>query len=209
VTVPYSPEYADLESNTPFMRRLAELTDGKFHTEADEELREIIKSGELFRDAPSTTRALLPFWFWLVFAAAVLLLFDVAIRRIAIELTEVRTAGRRFWAGLRHQPLADEESAGLGQLLRRKAAVGEQIDRGRAARRFEAAPTSPAEPAPLGADDYVTSNPSGPPPVAPPAGDRRTEQPAEEDDAFARLRKAKERAKHKKKPGEEDDRGRQ
>ena len=36
VTVPYSPEFADLESNTPLLRRLAEMTGGNFATESPE-----------------------------------------------------------------------------------------------------------------------------------------------------------------------------
>jgi hypothetical protein len=193
VTVPYSPEFADLESNTPLMRRLAETTGGRFHTETDEDLRKLLDTDDLFREAPATVRALLPFWYWLVFAAGLLLLFDVAVRRIAVEWAEVRSVSRKAWANLRHQEVAAEESAGLGRLLRRKAAVGEEIDRGRAARRFEPTGT-PSDPAPAGADEYVSQAPGGssPPPAARPAPD----QPAEaEEDTFDKLRKARDRAR--------------
>ncbi len=193
VTVPYSPEFADLESNTPLMRRLAETTGGRFHTETDEDLRKLLDTDDLFREAPATVRALLPFWYWLVFAAGLLLLFDVAVRRIAVEWAEVRSASRKAWAYLRHQEVAAEESAGLGRLLRRKAAVGEEIDRGRAARRFEPTGT-PSDPAPAGADEYVSQAPGGssPPPAARPEPD----QPAEaEEDTFDKLRKARDRAR--------------
>ncbi len=207
VTVPYSPEFADLESNTPLLRRLADLTGGEFHTESEEDLRNLVQSGELFRDAPSTTRALLPFWYWLVFAAGVLLLFDVAVRRVAVEWKEVRTASGKAWAGLRRQAEAGEESAGLGRLLQRKAAVGEAIDRDRSARRFE--PTRPpSEPAPAGADEYVERTPSGQPPP-PPAASRPEDRPAEEEeDTFTKLRKARDRARRQQQRDDEEGRDR-
>jgi len=204
VTVPYSPEFADLESNTPLMKRLAELTGGQFHTESEEDLNQWIKSGEVYRNAPNTTRALLPFWFWLVFAAAVLLLFDVGVRRIALEWSEVRFGAIKFWAGLRKREVVDTESAGLDKLLRRKAATADVIDRSRATRKFDPSAAPAADPAPAGADEYASRAPSGPtgaPPVAP-----RAEQPAEEEDAFAKLRKAKERAKHQRQKRQDDER---
>jgi hypothetical protein len=203
VTVPYSPEFADLESNTPLMRRLAEMTGGKFHTEADEDLQQLLASGDLFREAPVTVRALLPFWYWLVFAAGLLLLLDVATRRIAIEWAEVRTASRKVWANLRQQDVVAEESAGLGRLLRRKAAVGEVIDRDRSARRFEPTGT-PSDAAPAGADEYVSAIPGGS--AAPPVARRADEPPAEEEeDTFSKLRKAKERARRQQQQRGEGD----
>jgi uncharacterized membrane protein len=205
VTVPYSPEFADLESNTPLLRRLAEMTGGQFHTEAEEDLQGLLASGALFREAPTTVRALLPFWFWLVFAAGLFLLCDVAVRRIAIEWNEVRTASARVWAGLRHHPEVVEESAGLGRLLQRKAAVGEAIDRGRATRRFEPG-ESPSEPAPAGADEYVSAIPSG---SAPPPSSRADERPLpEEEDTFAKLKKARDRARKQTRTDDDPNRDR-
>ena len=197
VTVPYSPEFADLESNTPMMKRLAELTGGQFHTESSEDLQEWIRSGEIFREAKNTTRALLPFWFWLVFAAAVLLLVDVCVRRIALEWGEVRFAALRFWGGLRRKDVVDEESAGLDKLLRRKAATVDVLDRGRATRKFDPTTTSVADPAPAGADEYASRAATGPP-IATPIATRPERAEPVEDDAFEKLRKAKERAKHQR-----------
>ena len=193
VTVPYSPEFADLESNTPMMKRLADLTGGTFHEEGTPELREWLDSGSVFRKAPSTTRALLPFWFWLVFAAAVLLLIDVATRRISLEWLEVRTASTRFWRSLRQPSEVAEESAGLGQLLRRKASVEELQQRQRATRRFDPDAVPTAEPAPEGADDYAARiESSAPPPSATPI---REPEPVEEEDTFTKLKKARDRAR--------------
>jgi uncharacterized membrane protein len=206
VTVPYSPEFADLESNTPLLKRISDMTGGQFHTEADDQLQALLDSGALFREAPATVRALLPFWYWLVFAAGLLLLLDVATRRIAIEWSEVRNASRKAWASLRHQEVVVEDSAGLGRLLRRKAAVGEVIDRGRAARRFEPSGT-PSDPAPAGADEYVSAIPGSQ--AQPPAARRSDDAPVEEEeDTFAKLRKAKERARKQTRTDDEQNRDR-
>ena len=193
VTVPYSPEFADLESNTPLMKRLADLTGGTFHEEATPELREWLESGGVFRKAPSTTRALLPFWFWLVFAAAILLLIDVGTRRISLEWLEVRTASTRFWRSLRQSREVAEESAGLSQLLRRKASIEETEQRKRSSRRFDPDAVPTAEAAPEGADDYAARTESAaPPPTATPI---RQPEPVEEEDTFTKLRKARDRAR--------------
>lgn len=195
VTVPYSPEFADLESNTPLMRQLAQITGGQFHTEDD--LTKWLATGDVFRPAPETVKAILPFWFWLVFTASLLLLFDVAIRRIALEWVEVRTAGLRFWRALRASEPWAAEGGALDRLQRRKVAVDETLARARAERRFDSTGAPPSDPAPAGADEYAARTPTGPPPNLPVA--RRTEDaPPEEDDAFSRLQKAKKRARHQR-----------
>jgi uncharacterized membrane protein len=181
VTVPYSPEFADLESNTPLMKRLAEQTGGHFHT--DEGLGALESGDEWFRPAPATVRAVLPVWHWLVFAAGMLLLADVSVRRISLERGDLR----KLWAWMKRKP-AEAEPAELDSLLRRAQAV-----RGRSARRFEAG--AGAGPAPAGADEFggtfsrdaQRSETPTPPPAAQP----------EEDDPLARLRKARDRARHR------------
>jgi hypothetical protein len=62
-----------------------------------------------------------------------------------------------------------------------------------------------AEPPPAGADDYAARTSSDPPLAPPPAGDREVAKPAA-DDPFERLRKAKERAKHRREGEDEADR---
>ena len=194
VTVPYSPEFADLESNTPLLRKLTEITGGQFHTEASEDLEALLKSGDLFRPAPQQTRAVLPFWFWLVFAAAFLLLLDVAVRRIAVEWAEVRRFGDRVWGTLRRQPVTAADDAALGQLLRRKAEVGDRL---KATRRFDPTASPTTEPAPAGADEFARRMGDAPPPTASPAGDRQAAPPPTDDDPMERLRQARDRARRR------------
>jgi hypothetical protein len=193
-TVPYSPEFGDLESNTPLLKRLAELTGGTAHAETDEELAELIRTGELFREAPSTVRAILPFWFWLVFFAGLLLVVDVGVRRISVDPNEVRTGARRAWAKLRAKPVMADDPAGLGRLLQRKAAVEEERAKQKAGRKFDwGVGPPPTEEAPKGADEFAADLPKAP--LPPPLPERPSEQKkAEPEDFFTRMQKAKKRA---------------
>jgi uncharacterized membrane protein len=199
VTVPYSPEFADLETNPALLKRLAEITGGKEYAEGDEE--KVAKSGDVFRDAPKTVRALLPFWFWLVFAAGVLLVFDVGVRRVSLEPAEVRAAAVAVWTKLRSKaakPAAASE--GLDRLRRAKEAVGERIEQERAGRRFDPTAAPPAD-APVQTADELASAP--PPPVmASPPPPPRLDKPPEGDDFFTRMHKAKKRAQTDKPDGE-------
>jgi uncharacterized membrane protein len=202
VTVPYSPEFSDLESNTPLMERLAKLTDGQFVLESDSS--KMIQQANVFRDAPSTLKSLRPFWFWLVFAAAVLLLLDVGIRRISLESTELRNAFARFWGKLRNQEVSLEDDASLGRLLQRKAVVSAAMDKNKATRKFDPNSVTVAEPAPAGADEYAAK--SGSPAETSRQPQRIEDKPEvdDQDDPLTRLKKAKQRAKHQQNKRDED-----
>lgn len=202
VTLPYSQEFADLDTNTTLLKQLAEITGGRYHTDDAAELDELAKSSDLFREAPKTSRAYQPFWYWLVFAAGVLLLFDIGVRRVAVEWPEVKALAAGFWSKLREAP--DLEAATtLGQLQRRKQEIDERIERERAARRFDPS-AAPSEPAPKGADAGPSDGPRPLPPAPPPRTDAKKPADAEAD-MFSRLKKARDRAEHKRdKPDEPD-----
>jgi uncharacterized membrane protein len=199
VTISYSPEFADLETNTTLLRNLARITGGNVYSEEPKALNNLAASGELYRRAPEGTRALLPLWYWLVFLAAALLLLDVGVRRISLEPAEVRYAAERTWARMRKKQEARataEEDAFLQRLRQTKAVVGESLEREKAGRKFE--PTGPvAGPPPPGADEGVPAGPSvfGPAPPPPPPT-TKPEEPA--DDYLSKLREAKKRAPHEK-----------
>ncbi|MBA4189075.1 MAG: hypothetical protein C0467_13840 [Planctomycetaceae bacterium] len=191
VTVPYSPEFADLEPNPALLRHLAELTGGVVYVEDDAELEKVARSGSVFRPAPSTTKALLPFWASLILAAGVLLVCDVAVRRISLEPRALWSAAVQHWRHLRTRFAVEPESAGLGQLLRVKEAVAEVIKENRTYRRDEFPPDEePSEPPP--ADTGGSPKPS--PPSIPPA-DTGTPEPDVADDYLSRLNKAKRRGR--------------
>jgi hypothetical protein len=199
VTISYSPEFADLETNTALLKDLARITGGKVYGEDPKSFANVSASGELYRPAPEGARALLPLWYWLVFVAAVGLLFDVGVRRISLEPADVRQAAARTWARVRKKQEARataEEDAFLQRLRQKKAVVGENLEREKAGRKFE--PTGPAAvPPPAGADEGVPAGPSvfsPAPPPPPPAA--QPEEPA--DDYLSKLRQAKKRAPHEK-----------
>jgi uncharacterized membrane protein len=193
VTVPYSPEFADMESNAPLLEKLRSATGGSTFGDDDAELARAAASGEVFRRtglAPSRTSQ--PIWYWLLLLCGVLLFFDVAVRRIAIDATEVVTVAERTWERLRGRavvPVAAPQF--LERLSSRKAQVDETFERLRGARRFESAETMGSG-APQGADEALASAPRPATMTARPAGlePKKEEEPA---DYASRLLKAKQR----------------
>jgi uncharacterized membrane protein len=185
VTIPYSPEFADLESNTALLKKLAGITGGEVWNETDAALKAVIDKNQVFRPAPANARSLQPFWFWLVLLAGAGLLLDVAIRRISLEPEEVFSRVHYWWESLRGRREALEKTpAFIARLKQRK---GEAIDERKTRRRFEAeVGEGAALPPPAGADTMPEHKPTAlPKPTAPePKG----------DDAHARLMRAKRKA---------------
>lgn len=200
VTISYSPEFADLESNTTLLKNLARITGGNVYEEDQKSLTNLAASGELYRPAPEGSRALLPLWYWLVFLAGAGLLIDVGVRRISLEPHELRLAAERTWSKVRKQKQAKaaaEEDAFLARLRQKKAVVEESLEREKAARKFE--PAGPTiDPPPPGADEGVPAGPAvfSPKPPPPPLTETKADEP--DEDYFSKLRKAKGRAPHEK-----------
>ena len=195
VTVSYSPEFADLETNATLLKTLARITGGNVYSEDAKALRDLAASGDIYRPAPETVRALLPLWYWLVFAACLLLLLDVANRRITIERHEAMTTAARWWARLRKKraaKAAEGTDEFIARLRSKKVATAETLENEKASRKFEAGPTPTA--APTGGADAMADKPPPPaftpPPLPPPP------KPAAEEEAdyFSKLRAAKKRA---------------
>ena len=197
VTVPYSPEYVDLESNVALLKEISERTGGQYFEEPNETTNpaELVRLAEFFRKGPEVVRSVLPFWFWLIFTAGLLLLVDVAARRLSLEGKEVRAWATRSWALVRRKPApAEADDAGmLGQLGQRKAKLDDTVQKQKTARKFEADADATAAPGPTGADDYASSRPTGPalptaPPTPPPTDD-------DGDDFMTRMKKARDRGR--------------
>jgi uncharacterized membrane protein len=187
VTIPYSPEFSDMEPNTALMEELAALTGGRTYSDDEAALLGAARSGDVFRPGLALTKSLQPIWFWLVFASCVLLLFDVAVRRIAIDPVVVIAATQRLWDRLRGTAAPREGAVEFFERLRsRKAQVGQAIDQGRAARRFEGEGITAAPPS-LSADE-PKPRPAPKPAAAPPPA------PEAKEDYASRLMRAKRRA---------------
>jgi hypothetical protein len=131
VTLPYSPEFADLESNTPLLERIAEMSSGRTYEDDAEALAEAAKAGEVFRPPVVRSRSSLPFHYWLLFLAAALLFLDVAARRLAFDAEQTAEQARHLWARLRGTPLPPPQKSEVVERLQARPAAA------RAGRRFE------------------------------------------------------------------------
>jgi uncharacterized membrane protein len=194
VTVPYSPEFADLESNPPLLKRLSALTGGQVYEDNDQSLADVAASGEIFRlRGLPPSRNLQPIWYWLLMLAGIVLFFDVAVRRISVDPRELAAAAQRGWDRVRGRAaVAAEPVQFLERLKTRKAQIAESLDRGRTTRRFEPGET-PATAPPPGAHEIPTATSgtaSARPAPRPPAELKPEEEPA---DYATRLLKAKKR----------------
>ncbi len=165
VTLPYSPEFSEPETNAPLLERLRAITGGASYADTDEALAKAAADGVVFRPAGQMDRSLQPAWQWLLLLAALLLFLDVAVRRVSLDVPKAREAAWRTWARLRGIPLPPDNPEVLERLQGRKARTAAALDRGRAARRFEA--TGAHGPAPAGADATDPPPAPGGKPAAP------------------------------------------
>ena len=137
VTLPYSPEFVDLESNTTLLDNIADMTGGKIYDEGS--LTETAKEGTVFRSPEERSRFSLPFHYGLLLLAALLLLLDVAARRLAFSPNEVAEQSKYLWARLRGFPLPPP--AQREAVLRLRARPGAPPLAGdRGTQRFEGTP---------------------------------------------------------------------
>jgi uncharacterized membrane protein len=148
VTIPYSPEFADFESNSALLEKLREMTGGQTISEdllakaaeANNEaaIAQAKLAEEVFRTGLPQFRNLQPVWHWLILLTTILLFFDVAVRRIAIQPAEVLAASQSVWGRLRGRTAqAVQVDQFIDRLQSRKAKVSETLDQLRAAKRFE------------------------------------------------------------------------
>jgi hypothetical protein len=204
VSVPYSDEYRELRSNPAALETIASLTDGTrnfFKTFPDgrpDERRTVDSVDHFRRDAGLINpRAFTDLWPTLLWLAAVLFLFDVAVRRIAPDVDRIRKSVADQWKKLRGKEVVPATEY-MEKLKSRKAEVGDQIDRSRAATRFEAPPPSESSPvageplldpfAPPRSPDAQRKGPAGGPGLAP-SGPK----PDQPDSYTNRLLKAKQK----------------
>jgi len=192
VTIPYSPEFAEMESNPALLEKIRQITGGQHYAEDAAALARAAQTpSEVFRAMPMGHLSLQPLWHWLVALAGAVLLLDVAVRRIAFEPTVVWTKGVAVWERLRgREPVTTKADAFMERLKSRKAQVGESIEKEKAQKRFEAT----AGATPIVSDAGATGmtqeqgKPKPPPPPKPGA------KPKEAEDYATRLMKAKKRA---------------
>ena len=198
VTIPYSPEFAEMEPNNALLEKIRSETGGEAYLETDKELTRVAKSGEIFRPIPFSRSSLQTLWAWFVFLAGLCLLGDVAVRRIAIDPLVVWAKATAVWERLRGHAVV-EATATLERLKSRKMQAAEAIAKEHAARRFETDEDVPVVP-PVSS---ATAGPAAPPrPVAKP---KPTAPRKQETEGFAeRLMKAKKRALEEREKKDKD-----
>jgi uncharacterized membrane protein len=188
VTIPYSPEFAEMESNPALLEKLREITGGMRYDDSDEALKRVAKSGEVFRPVPQSQPTLQALWPWFVLLTALCLLFDVAVRRVAVPLEAVTAQAQAVWLKLRGTPQEPKPAEFLERLRSRKAAVGESLDKEKTARKFDAPEGAPSN-APMSGVPSATAPPS---PKSPPPAPAKKEEVL---DFATRLKRAKEQAR--------------
>jgi uncharacterized membrane protein len=181
LAVPYSPEFATVEDNEGLLHRIAEITGGRVLDE------KALATTNLFVHDGSYARRLQPMWHWLLFLAAIMLVTDAALRRIAVDPMAAVRQGKRMVEQIRgEKEISPTSQEYLGRLRQGKAAAA--VPQGPAAvvdvaaRRFEA----PAD---------FASQPEPPPTVRPAASEPTKPAATDADDFAARLMKAKQKAR--------------
>jgi hypothetical protein len=194
VTISYSPEFNDLESNPALMTKLSKITGGNIYLESDAQFKKIISGEELFRPGLATSRSLQTVWPWLVFLAGCALLADVGTRRINLDPQELNTYAQQAWNKLRTVEMAESKSDDfLNRLRQKKTEVAETIDQGKSERKFEATLGNPATYVPPPGADSILDNPAAPV-LKPKPATTETKPTDKTDDFFSKLKKAKKRA---------------
>lgn len=193
VTLPYSPEFSDMETNTPLLERIRDITGGQMYEDDAIALADAVKSGQVFRAVPERTRSSLPFFHWLLFLAAGLLLCDVAVRRLAVNMDEVSDFCARVWARLRGMPLPPVLQSNVPARLGVRPVSAGLARPERAGRRFESEGIAPA-PGVVDASAPGLPKPTKPGPAGKPGVPPPVQPEAQTGDAMDRLMKAKKRA---------------
>lgn len=176
LAVPYSPEYRAAGADLSLLDRLARLTGGGPLGEP---------AGAFAHDLPAADRAQ-DIWRGLLLVVALLFPLDVAIRRVMLGRQDLRKA--RAWLAARLPAVGRGQAAGervLGQLWQARQRARERQARSR------------PEVRPPG-HKPGDEPPAGPPEAPPPAPGPEEGPPAAGDDALARLREAKERARRRR-----------
>ena len=133
--VPYSPEFATVEDNAGLLERIAEITGGRVLDE------KTFGKENLFVNDGNFARRLQPIWHWLLFAAAVMLVCDAAVRRIAVDPMVLAQRTKKMVQEMRGpKELAETSQEYLGRLRKGKADAGVTVTEPTvvASRKFEA-----------------------------------------------------------------------
>ncbi len=190
VDVPYSDEFRAKTANLGLMEQLAELkpkggAPGKrIDAPTDTDTIEPMLAVNSFRHDLARATSRQDIWFQLVFAAACLFFFDIFVRRVQISFAWVPVLAGRAWRRVLGRTQEAPQAETIERLRSRKAELTEQVDRMKAATRFEPVPgqSTPTE----------VQQPASPPRARQETSP--TPENKEEDSYTSRLLKAKKKA---------------
>lgn len=201
VSVPYSAEYRDRETNLPLLQRLAArqpvggevgrilVGEWNLETESEDDRLTINSFRRDLAEAVSRTDV----WPLLVLISSCIFLADVFVRRVNVGFDWIKPAWEAFavrFLGRDAEPVQDER---MERLRRRKSQVGNEFDGRRSATRFEPEPDADVDTSALDMDAASTRDDAGKKKDADrPEG--LTAAQEEEDDYTSRLLKAKRQA---------------
>jgi hypothetical protein len=203
ITVPYSAEFRERESNKALLETLASFkpAGGEKGTIYSQDLEpgvidQLVNSVDTFRRTLAKAISSEDFWPIFLLIAACIFLIDVFIRRVTVHFYWITPALAYAYNRVRgrQQDAAPDER--LARLRNRKAAISSQIDERRAAARFEPQPDGFSEPR-----DYEQvmqdASAGGPAPDQPrPQAPSQASGPQSEQDTYTeRLLAAKKKAK--------------
>jgi uncharacterized membrane protein/Mg-chelatase subunit ChlD len=153
ITVPYSAEFRERESNEALLLTLANMTPsgGKKGAVIKGDLEpgaidRLVASVDTFRRTLAKAISSEDFWPIFLLLAACIFLIDVFIRRVTVHFYWVWPALAYAYNRVRGREQEAAPDERLARLRNRKAAVASQIDERRAAARFEPQPDGFTEP---------------------------------------------------------------
>ena len=202
VTVPYSAEFRDRETNTPLLTTLAKMKPkgGESGTVIDGELKkgsvdQMVAAVDTFRRTLPKAISSQDVWPLFLLISACLFLGDIFVRRVQVNFYWVPAALGSLRNRILGRPQEEVQDTRIERLRSRKAAIANQIDERRATSRFEEqySPTANAPQRDLSEVlDDVGAGGSTPEPQRPTSA---PQSPVEEQDTYTeRLLAAKKRA---------------
>lgn len=203
VTVPYSAEFRDRETNTPLLTTLANMQPkgGEPGVVIPGELEkgsvdQMVAAVDTFRRTLPKAISSQDVWPLFLLISACLFLADVFVRRVQVNFYWVPAALGALRDRVLGRKQEEVEDARIERLRSRKAAIANQIDERRAASRFEeqysAAPDAPQRKLEEVLDEATAGGGGTPEPQRPTS---QTQAPSQEQDSYTeRLLAAKKRA---------------
>jgi hypothetical protein len=115
-SLPYPPEYQSYRANRPLLERVAAMTSGMSLTSPSQALRPV----------PNPGASITELWPSLLFFAALLLPFDIGVRRLALPVGEILA---KVWARFRRRstgPAVTQQQVVVGRLQQAKQRVQQE-----------------------------------------------------------------------------------